>query len=63
MKIPVSPNGEVGQIHTATRLVLPGVGCMWCNGLIDPTELAIEMHPPRPSVSKPGTSLAYPHPA
>lgn len=27
------------------RLVLPGVGCMWCNGLIDPTELAIDMHP------------------
>ncbi|WP_405535106.1 ThiF family adenylyltransferase [Streptomyces sp. NBC_00075] len=28
VKIPVSPNGEVGQIHTATRLVFPGVGCM-----------------------------------
>lgn len=41
VKIPVSPNGEVGQIHTATRLVFPGVGCMWCNGLIDPTELAV----------------------
>ncbi|MGW3408761.1 hypothetical protein [Streptomyces sp. NPDC000888] len=45
MKIPVSPDGEVGQIQTATRLIVPGIGCMWCNGLIDPTELAIEMHP------------------
>ncbi|MGX1562180.1 ThiF family adenylyltransferase [Streptomyces sp. NPDC055506] len=45
VKIPVSPDGGIGQIHTATRLITPGVGCMWCNGLIDPTELAIEMHP------------------
>ncbi|MCX4767341.1 ThiF family adenylyltransferase [Streptomyces sp. NBC_01275] len=45
VKIPVSPDGDVGQIHTATRLIAPGIGCMWCNGLIDPTELAIEMHP------------------
>ncbi|MER6156254.1 hypothetical protein ABT147_11995 [Streptomyces sp. NPDC001868] len=45
MKIPVSPDGDVGQIHTATRLIAPGIGCMWCNGLIDPTELAIETHP------------------
>ncbi|MFG2028713.1 hypothetical protein [Streptomyces sp. NPDC048825] len=26
-------------------MIAPGIGCMWCNGLIDPTELAIEMHP------------------
>jgi hypothetical protein len=45
VKIPVSPDGDVGQIHTATRLITPGIGCMWCNGLIKPTELAIEMHP------------------
>ncbi|MFI1687244.1 ThiF family adenylyltransferase [Streptomyces sp. NPDC020794] len=45
VKIPVSPDGEVGQIHTATRLIAPGIGCLWCNGLIDSTELAIEMHP------------------
>ncbi|TPQ22590.1 ThiF family adenylyltransferase [Streptomyces sporangiiformans] len=45
VKIPVSPDGGVGQIHTATRLFTPGVGCMRCNGLIDPTELAIEIHP------------------
>ncbi|MGV5034070.1 ThiF family adenylyltransferase [Streptomyces sp. NRAIS4] len=45
VKIPISRDGSIGQIHTATRLIAPGIGCMWCNGLIDPTELAIEMHP------------------
>jgi molybdopterin/thiamine biosynthesis adenylyltransferase len=46
VKIPVNPEtGEIGQIHAIIRLILPGEGCMWCNGLIDPTELAIEMHP------------------
>ena len=45
VKIPVDTAGDVGQIHTATRLILPGNGCLWCNGLIDPTELAIDMHP------------------
>ncbi|WP_238006123.1 ThiF family adenylyltransferase [Dactylosporangium sp. AC04546] len=47
VKIQVSATGEVEQIHTATRLIIPGNGCMWCNGLIDPTELAIDMHPER----------------
>lgn len=45
VKIPIDPFGNVGQIHAVTRLLLPGHGCMWCNGLIDPTELAIDMHP------------------
>ncbi|WP_244189394.1 ThiF family adenylyltransferase [Streptomyces incarnatus] len=45
VKIPVVGGGEIGQIHTATRLIAPGVGCFWCNRLIDRTELAIEMHP------------------
>ncbi|MFF0793892.1 ThiF family adenylyltransferase [Streptomyces spiralis] len=45
VKIPVASDGEIGQIHTATRLIAPGVGCLWCNRLIDRTELAIEMHP------------------
>jgi hypothetical protein len=45
VKIHVADNGEIGQIHTVTRLVIPGEGCMWCNGLIEPTELAIDMHP------------------
>ncbi|MFI9580397.1 ThiF family adenylyltransferase [Streptomyces sp. NPDC052236] len=45
VKIPVTVDGEIGQIHTASRLIAPGVGCLWCNRLIDRTELAIEMHP------------------
>jgi len=45
IKIPVDANGDVGQIHAVTRLFMPGDGCMWCNQLIDPTELAIDMHP------------------
>ena len=46
VKIPVNTEtGDIGQIHAVTRLILPGQGCMWCNGLIDPTELAIDMHP------------------
>lgn len=44
VKIPVSAAGDIGQIHVATRRLIPGQGCMWCNGLIDPTELAIDMH-------------------
>jgi molybdopterin/thiamine biosynthesis adenylyltransferase len=46
VKIPVNKaTGDIGQIHAITRLIFPGEGCMWCNGLIDPTELAIDMHP------------------
>jgi len=48
VKIPVDTGtGDIGQIHAITRLIIPGEGCMWCNGLIDPTELAIDMHPGR----------------
>jgi hypothetical protein len=45
IKIPVDAVGNVGEIHTVTRLFMPGDGCMWCNQLIDPTGLAIDMHP------------------
>ena len=44
VKIPVGPAGEIGEIHTVARLLLPAEGCLWCNGLIDSTQLAIEMH-------------------
>jgi len=35
---------KVGDIHTATRLVLPafGQGCLWCNGYISPERLQEE---------------------
>jgi hypothetical protein len=45
VKIPTDRLGTVGAIHSATRQMLPGEGCFWCNGLIDATELAIDMHP------------------
>lgn len=41
----MSADGTVGQIHAVVRLLIPGGGCLWCNGLIDPTELAVDMHP------------------
>src|SRR3954447_10385976 len=45
VKVPVRADGAIGQIHAIARLLIPGGGCLWCNGLIDPTELAIDMHP------------------
>lgn len=45
VKIPVADDGTVGQIHAVTRFLAPGAGCLWCNGLINSTELAIEMLP------------------
>lgn len=45
VKIPIDQHGRIDQIHTVTRLLIPGKSCMWCDGLIDPTELAIDMHP------------------
>ena len=45
VKIPVAGDGTVGMVHAATRFLAPGSGCLWCNQLIDATELAIEMLP------------------
>jgi len=45
VKVPVAKDGTIGRIHAVTRLLTPGDGCLWCNNLIDPTELAIEMQP------------------
>ncbi|MBD0324313.1 MAG: hypothetical protein ICV72_13150 [Aldersonia sp.] len=44
MKIPIGADGTVGQIHTVTRFLVPGRGCMWCNGLIDPATLAMDLY-------------------
>jgi hypothetical protein len=46
VKVPTDDSHVVGAIHVATRHMVPGQGCFWCNGLIDATELAIDMHPP-----------------
>lgn len=45
VKIPVGAGGRIGDVHTATRFLLPGAGCLWCDKLINPTQLAIDMHP------------------
>lgn len=34
-KVPVDPvSGKVGRTYSVVRPVLPGRGCLWCNGLI-----------------------------
>ncbi|MFG1646338.1 ThiF family adenylyltransferase [Amycolatopsis sp. NPDC049252] len=47
VKIPVDETGAIGRIHVAVRQLIPGNGCMWCNKLINPTELALDMLPDR----------------
>ena len=34
--------GKLADAMCAVRHIRPGAGCLWCNGLIDPTQLAIE---------------------
>lgn len=41
-KIRQSSNGTLTDVMSANRPVRPGYGCLWCNGLIDPTALAKE---------------------
>lgn len=45
VKVPVSDDGTVGRIHVAVRPLIPGNGCLWCNQLIDPTKLALDLAP------------------
>jgi tRNA A37 threonylcarbamoyladenosine dehydratase len=32
VKIPISPDGDIGQIHAVTRFLVPGTTCLWCDG-------------------------------
>ena len=41
-KIRRRDDGQLEDAMCAVRHVRPGKGCLWCNGLIDPTQLAIE---------------------
>ena len=34
--------GNLEDAMCAVRHIRPGTGCLWCNGLIDPTQLAVE---------------------
>ncbi|MEU9671584.1 ThiF family adenylyltransferase [Streptomyces bobili] len=60
VKIPIH-DGTIGQIHTVSRLLIPGANCMWCDGLINPTDLAIDMQAPTDRAAAhyvPGTPAA-----
>ena len=41
-KIRQGDRGNLEDAMCAVRHIRPGTGCLWCNGLIDPTQLAIE---------------------
>src|SRR6202023_2013787 len=41
-KIRVGPDGTISDVMSANRPIRPGLGCLWCNQLVDPTALAIE---------------------
>jgi len=41
-KIRMAPDGTLADVMSANRPIRPGLGCLWCNQLIDPTDLAIE---------------------
>jgi hypothetical protein len=41
-KIRAQKDGDLADVFSANRPVRPGRGCLWCNQLIDPTELAKE---------------------
>ena len=41
-KIRQGDSGNLEDAMCAVRHIRPGSGCLWCNGLVDPTQLAIE---------------------
>ena len=41
-KIRRHDDGRLADAMCAVRHIRPGTGCLWCNGFIDPTQLAIE---------------------
>ena len=41
-KIRPGEEGALEEAMCAVRQLRPGKGCLWCNGLIDGTQLAIE---------------------
>ncbi|MXY54840.1 MAG: ThiF family adenylyltransferase [Gammaproteobacteria bacterium] len=44
-KIPVDEDGTVGNVFCVSRMVTPEQGCLWCNGLINPSRLQDEAVP------------------
>jgi ThiF family len=46
-KVPVdTESGEIQEVFTVTRPLMPGFGCLWCNGLILPDKLQEEATSP-----------------
>ncbi len=45
VKIPVTGEGDVGDVFTVFRPVLPDGGCLQCAGVINPMRLAVETLP------------------
>ncbi len=41
-KVRSGTDGLIEEVMCAVRQLRPGMGCLWCNGLIDGTQLAIE---------------------
>lgn len=41
-KIRANSSGELEEAMSVVRHLRPGKGCLWCNGLIDSTQLAVE---------------------
>lgn len=47
-KIQVDPDsGDVDDVFSVVRHLVPGQSCLWCEGLIDSTQLALESASPR----------------
>lgn len=44
-KVLVAENGDVDTVLTVMQSNTPGLGCMWCNGLINPDRLLAEATP------------------
>lgn len=38
-KVPVSEDGNVGQVRVVVRPIMPDAGCLWCGGAISPEQL------------------------
>ena len=41
-KVSAAADGTMLDVFSVNRPLRPGLGCLWCNGLIDPAQLAIE---------------------
>jgi len=61
-KIRVDERGHVVDVMSAIRPVRPGMGCLWCNHLVDPAMLAIEAKTDRERIEQ-AYGVAEPNPS